>query len=417
MTTMTITKASEIPGETTLKVEVPVDYVQAARNKAASKFAKRAKVKGFRKGKVPRDVVLRMYKDGIRESVLQELVNESWKTAVEQEGLKPIADPRIKDLQFEDDQPLTFQLMIETKPELKLDRISGFEVKRKSTKITDAQVDEQLEAMTRKKSPWAPVEGEKAQIGDLLTANVVVLTKGQKEAEPKPAQLVIGDGSAIPEIEERLMEMEIGEKKETSVRYPDDFPDETMRGQSRSVRLELLEIKRQDLAELDDEFAREMGDFETLDDLKKVIGKDLQSELDREADVDVRRQIIELISTANNVAAPDGMVHRFTAAYAEGYEVGQDQFEGFANEFRPMAESQVRRDLILDAISEQNGLKATEDDIDEKVAEIAKQRNAEPGEVYASLEKAKRLNELERGITERKIFDFLLAQNTIVDEL
>ena len=93
--------------------------------------------------------------------------------------------------------------------------------------------DEQLEAMTRKKSPWAPVEGEKAQIGDLLTANVVVLTKGQKEAEPKPAQLVIGDGSAIPEIEERLMEMEIGEKKETSVRYHDDFPDETMCWKSR----------------------------------------------------------------------------------------------------------------------------------------------------------------------------------------
>ncbi len=416
MSTISITKAGEIPGETTLKVEIASVDVQTASDKAAAKFAKRARIKGFRKGKVPKDVILRMYGDGIRESVLQDLVNESWKTAIEQEDLKPIADPRIKDLKFENDQPLTFELLVETKPELELTRISGFEVKRKSATVSDSDVDDQLDSINKKKSAWAPVEGEKPQLGDLVTANVTVIQEGEEPGEPKPAQLVIGDGSAIPEIEERLMELDIAEVKVTSVRYPDDFSDETMRGQSRSVRLELLEIKRQELAELNDDFAKEMGDFETIDDLRKAIREDLENEAKREADAGVRQQIIELIATANNVAAPEGMIQRFTAAYAEGYEVGQEQFEGFANEFRPIAESQVRRDLILDALSEQNDLKATEDDIDEKVAEIAKQRNAEPGEVYASLEKAKRLTELERTLTEQKIFDFLLDQNTIVDE-
>jgi trigger factor len=416
MNDISITKTSEIPGEATLQVEIPAEMVESATNKAASRYAKRARVKGFRKGKVPRNVILRMYKDGIRESVLQDLVNESWKSAIEQEDLKPIADPRIKDLKFEDQEPVTFQLLVEIKPELELERISGFEVKRKVATVVDEMIDQQLEKMAKQKAPWSPVENDKPVLGDLVVASITVVSEGDDNpAEPSPIQLILGDGSAIPEVEERLMEMTAGETKDTTVRYPDDFPDESMRDQSRSIKLDLTEVKRQDLPAMDDDFAREVGDFETVDDLKAAIRKDMEDEATREGDADVRRQLIELLSAANNIIAPEGMVQRVTAAFAEGYEVPQEQFEGFANEFRQIAEARVRRDLILDSLAEKHELKATEDDIDERIAEIAKQRDEEPGQVYASLEKAKRLNELEHSLTEQKIFDFLLEKNTVVD--
>ena len=415
MADIVITKSSEEPGVKHLKVEVPVEMVDAAEKKAATYYAKRVKLPGFRKGKVPHNVIKKKFPEAIQENVIRELVEASWKAALDQEDLEPIAEPQVKDLKLESGSPLTFQLSVAVKPELELSRIGGFKLTRKITSVTDAMVDMQLEAMQRQRAPWVPVEGEKPISGDLASFTITPIEDGEP-LENNQYQVVLGEGQALPDIEDQIMRMVPEETGDAKVKFPDDFPDESKRGESRTIRVELHEVKRQQLPELTDEFAREVGDFDSVDALKSTVRSDLEAEARREGDAEVRRQVISEIEAANAVEAPRPMVQRVMSAFAQAYQVPDDQLEKFASEFAPVAERQVKRDLIVDHIAEQQGLKATEEDLDDRIAEIAKKQNSDPGKVYASLEKAKRLTELERSITDEKVFKYLEEQSTITDE-
>lgn len=411
-----ITQSGEEPGAKSLKVEVPVELVHEAEERAISYYAKKARLPGFRAGKAPAELVRRRYKDAIRESALRELIDESWKAAVQQQSLKPLADPHIHHLKFDDGAPLTFEFHVEVKPDLKLDRLGGFTLNRQATPVTDEMVAAQMEELRRQKAPWvpAPDAGAKPETGALVRLTLATLENGEPK-DPKQHELVVGEGQAIPALEEHIRALAPGETRDADVRFPDDFPDETKRGQVRSVRVTVHEVKRRELPELGDAFAREIGDFESVEDLKKAIRHDLELDAAREADADLRRQVIEQVGAANNIAAPRPLVERVLAAFARAYEIPEDQLEKFAVEFRPIAEAQVRRDLILDHVAGEANLKATEQEVDGRVAELAARRKIEPGQLYASLQKANRLRELERTITEEKVFSHLLSLSTITD--
>ena len=415
MVEIVVTKSSEEPGVKTLRVEVPVELVETAEKKAASYYAKRVRLPGFRKGKVPLAVIKKKFPDAIRDNVIRDLVEESWKVALDQESLEPIAEPQVSDLKMEAGSPITFQLAVAVKPELELSRVGGFKLTRKVAKVTDAMVEMQVDSLRKQRAPWAPVEDENPVTGDLVSITITPLEEGGSQ-EGKQYQVVLGDGQALPDIEEQVMRMRSGETAETSVRLPDDYPDEAKRGAARAIRIELHEVKRQQLPDLTDEFAREVGDFDSTDALKSAVRSDLEVEAGREADMEVRRLLIEEIQSANAVDAPRPMVQRVMSAFAEAYQIPDDKLEEFATEFGPVAERQVKRDLIIGHLAEKEDLKASEEDIDERVAEIAKQSNSEPGKVYASLEKSKRLSELERSITDDKVFNYLMEQSTIQDE-
>jgi trigger factor len=413
MPDIVITKSREEPGAASLRVEVPVERVRAAEDKATAYYAQRARLPGFRKGKAPTAVVRKRFHDAIREDVLRELIGESWKAAVEQERLKPIADPRVRDLKFEENTPVTFELFVEVKPDIKIGRLGGFKLGRKVPKVTDEMVDAQLEELRRQKAPWAP-HTEQPRTGDLVQITVATLEGGQSTDE-KRYELVLGQRQAIPDVEAALMGMTPGQTADVEVKLPDDFPDPAKRGQPRTVRLTLHEAKRQELPPLDDGFAREIGDFETVADLRKAVREDLEREAIREADTDVRRQLLEQIIAANNLEAPRPLVERLLASYAQVYEISDSQLERFAAEFRPIAEAQVRRDLVLDFVMETQKLQATEEELDARIAQLAERRKIEPGQLHASLQKTGRLRELERSITEEKILGHLLQQSTVTE--
>ncbi|MFQ5703498.1 MAG: trigger factor [Gemmatimonadales bacterium] len=414
MTEITITTASEEPGARNLKVEVPVERVEAAETKAARYYAKRVKLPGFRKGKVPLGVIRKKFRDAIRETVLRELVDESWKAAVAKDDFHPIAEPRVTGLQFDDGNPLTFEFAVAVKPQIRLDRIGGFELTRKVPRVTDAMIDAQLEELRKQRAPWAPVESGNPKEGELTSVTITQLDDEAREGQRY--QFVLGQGQALADIEEQVKQLEPGQSAEATVTFPDDFSDESKRGQTRKVRIELHEIKRQDLPALDDSFAGEVGDFDSLDALRAAIRSDLEAEAGREGDASLRNQLLEQIMAANSIEAPRPMVQRVLSAFAKAYEVPDEHVEKFTAEFTPVAERQVKRDLIIDHVAQASDLKATEDEVDDRVAEIAKKRGVEPGQVYASLQKANRLNEIERGITEEKIFAYLLEQSTVNEE-
>src|ERR687888_502657 len=281
-----VKKTKVEPGEASLEVSIPPENVKAAEDRATKFYQQRARLPGFRRGKVPAAVVRKKFADDIRQETLRELVQESWRVAQQQEELKPIADPHIHNLKWEAGAPVTFEFHVELKPELTLPRLGNFRLTRKVAAVTAAQVEAQLNAMREQRAPWTPVAGEKPKPKDLVDITIANRENGELK-DPQPYQFVLGEGRAIPEVEERIMSLLPGESVDATVRFPDDFAEEAKRGQTRDIHLTLREVKRQELPALDDAFARETGDFESLDALRAAITADLGKEAEREADARV----------------------------------------------------------------------------------------------------------------------------------
>lgn len=414
MSAITVTKTSEDAASKNLRVTIPVERVEEATSKAVRQYAKRARLPGFRQGKAPDAVVRRRFSNEIRQWVIEEVIREGWEEAKTAESLKPISDPSIRNLKFEEGQPVEFELLVEVRPELTLGRLGGFSLTRTVPPVTEAMVTEQLGRLREQRATWLPVEGAKPAPGEMVRVDVAPLEDGEVR-EAQPYTMVLGDGQALPALEEKIMTLLPGQTIDTEVRFPDDHADESRRGKSRAVRLTLHEVKRQELPALDDALAREVGDFETLDALRDAVRADLATGAAREADASVREQLVQQLLEANRIEAPASMVDRMLHSLLHAYEVGHDKAEQFNTEFRPVAAAQVRRELLLSAVAEQHDLKATEAEVDARIARIAEQRKATPAQIYTSLEQAKRLPELTRSITEEKVFDFLLSQSTVTE--
>jgi trigger factor len=407
-----ITKTASEPGAASLAVTVPVDRVREAEERATRSYQARARLPGFRKGKAPAAIVRKQFAADIREQTLRDLVQHSWKTALEQEQLKPIADPHIHDLKWEDGVPVTFTFHVELRPEVTLARLGGYTLKRTVTAVTDAQLQAQLETLREQHAPWTPVAGEKPKPKELVHVTIAQ-REGETTKDPQPYHFVLGEGRAIPDVEERIMGMLPGETVDATVRFPDDFSDPTKRGQTRDIRLTLHEVKRQEVAPLDDAFAREIGDFDSLEALRRAVRGDLEHDAARDADARVRADLVAQLVAANNVIAPRPLVERAVLLYAQAYSIPEERLAQFATEFRPVAEQQVQRDLVLDWVVEQHGLRATPAELEQKLQELATRRSVPVAELRASLEKHQRLRELERSVTEEKVFTFLLSQSTV----
>jgi trigger factor len=442
-TGIAITAAAQDAARRTYAVSVSPERVRAAEAATTERYARQIKVQGFRKGKAPASVVRRRYGDAIRQSVIEELLRASWEAARDQDGLKPIADPQVRNVKFEDGAPLTFELLVDVKPEIALERLGGFRLTRRQAAVTDEMVDAQLTSLREQRAPWVPV-AERAKPGDLVEATIINLDEPQaapdgrgaghdtSEAPPagsrsssgatdaaaaEPVRFVLGQGRALPELETHLMELDPGGTWEGTVRFPDDHPDAAKRGQSRRVRATLGEVKRQTLPDLTDEFAHEVGEFDSVAALRAAARTDLEAEAKREAEARVRGELIDQIAAANNVAVPPSLLDRALGAYVAAYGIPEDQRARFAGEFRPVAEAGVRRDLIIETVAELKGLAASGDAVASRIAEVARRRGETPAAVRAALEKAGRLRELERSITEENVFTFLLGQSTVEDAL
>ena len=396
-----------------VQVSVPADSVKEAEDKAARRYASSVRLPGFRPGKAPPTMVRKKFAEAIRQEALEAIVSEAYKEVLEKEDLKVASQPHVHDLKFEDGKPLTFELHFELRPTVNLARTSGFRVTRRNVIVSDENVREQIEHIRDQRAAWAPVDG-KPEPGDMVNVEISAGEKLGQEANSYP--IVLGSGQAIPGIEELIMEAAPGETVERPVKWPDDFADETQRSQTKTVRVKLQDVKRKSAAELDDAFAREVGDFDSLDALQAAVRTDLTDNSNREADAEVRQKLIDEIIGANPFDVPPSWVKQFAQNYAEAYQIPEQDREKFSTEFKSMAERQIRRDLVVETIAERESLAATEKDVDDRITEQAEVRGVSPAQIYAQLEKAGRLKEIERSLTEDKVFKWLLDKNEVQTE-
>ncbi|MEN9507528.1 MAG: trigger factor [Gemmatimonadota bacterium] len=405
------------PTETTgvsrrLQISVPADTVASFEDQAARKYATQVRIPGFRPGKAPPSMVRKRFPEAVRQEAIEIVINEAFRVAIEQQGLKLAAQPHVHDLKANPGEALEFELHCEVRPELALDRVDGFTITRKENVVTDELIEEQIERIRDQKAQWTPVE-EKAAPGDMVTVSLATADADGTLPEGKEYRIVLGGGQAIPGIEELIMETVPGATTEKSVRWPDDFPDETQRGTTKLVRVAVKDVKKKTLPALDDAFAREVGDFDTVQALRDAVRTDMTEHAKREADADVKGQLIEQIIEANPFDVPKAWVMQMVDGYMQMYGVPEQQRQNFAQEFMPMAERQVRRDLVIDTLAERESLQASAADVDARIEELAKARNADPGQVYAQLQKSGRLTEIERELTEERVFAWLLEKNPV----
>jgi trigger factor len=410
--TITITPTESAGVSRRMQISVPADTVASYEEKAARKYATQARIPGFRPGKAPAAMVRKRYAAEVRQEAIELAMNDAFREAVEREGLKLAAQPHVHDLKAEPGQPLEFELHCEVRPELTLERLDGFTVTRRDSAVTDELVEEQIEKIREQKADWAPVEDKPAP-GDMVTVMLSTADADGSLPEGKEYRLVLGGGQAIAGIDELIMETSPGGTTERQVRWPEDFPDESQRGAAKLVRVVLTDVKRKSLPALDDAFAREIGDFDTVQILRDAVRADMGEHSKREADAEVRGQIIDQIVEANPFDVPKAWVMQLVDGYMQMYGVPDAEKQRFTQEFIPMAERQVRRDLIIDTIAERESLTASASAVDARIEELAKARNVDPGQVYAQLQKSGRLQEIERELTEDRVFGWLLEKNPV----
>ena len=398
--------------ERRLQISVSADRVAEARERATRRVAKQARLPGFRPGKAPDAVVRKKFASEIQQEALETLMREAYQSVIETEQLEPVTQPHAHDVKFAEGEPLTFELHCEVKPVIELPRLAGFRVKRPAPTVSEAMVNDQIAHLRDQRATWAPVD-EKPREGDMVAVLLAVAGDDGAMQEGKEYRIVLGAGQAIGPIEEVITELAPLGTIERPVKWPDDFPDEAQRGKSKTVRVTLNDVKRKVLPALDDALARELGDFDSLAALGKAVRDDLEAAAKREADAAVRGALMDEVLGANAFDVPPTWVRSLIGAYAEAYQVPEGEREKFAGEFRRTAERQVRRDLVVETIAAREKLAAKESDVDEKVAELAVKRGADTGQVYAALQKAGRLKEIERAITEDRVFEWLLPKSTV----
>ncbi len=398
-----------------MSVTVPASVVQQEERRAAKHLASRARLKGFRKGHVPAKVIESRFGGTLRQKALDKLIGEAYRTALAAQDLTPISEGEIQQVIYEPEQDLVFSISFDVQPRIEIAQLGGFAVERPVAEVSDEHVDEVLARIQEQNGAWKPVEQGRPEDRDLVSVLIKKL-QGQEADEGKEYEFLLGRGDALPDIETAIKSLESGASGEFDVSFPEDFPDESRRGDSERIQITLVARKIQELPELDDDLAKQVGDFETLHDLKTRVREDLDKEAGEEVENVVRGRLLDMLLDANPFEVPASMVDRYAdEVIGDQPNVDPERLEEIRASIRVEAERAVKRILLVEEVAETQGLVATEDDIDTRVEEIAEVNASTAAKVYANLQKAGRIEMLARELTERKVFDFLKEQSEITD--
>jgi len=399
----------------TMNVIVPSGVVNSERRRLTGELAARVKLPGFRKGHVPSSVVEKRFGQSLSREALDKLIGAAYREALSQQELNPISEGEVDNVQYEPDHDLTFSISFDVRPEIELSRLGGFRVERPAVNGLEDKLEQVLGRLREEKGTWHPLEEGKPEDGNLVEVEIQRMNDGEV-GEAQPYQLVLGQGDATPNIEEAIKSLEIDGSGDFVVRFPDDFPNEERRGQEEHLHIRLDSRQHLVLPELDAEFAKSLGEFEGVEDLNEKIQADLEKEAEEQAESVVRGKLLDAILDANPFTVPVSMVDRYVESVLGNPEgVPPEKLTEAKEQLSPQAEHAVKRILAIDRLSEIQELGATEEDLDDRIEEIAEKSGDTPARIYASLQKGERLEALEREITERKVFDFLKEQSEITE--
>ena len=401
-----------------MSVTVPAVIVQAEERKASNRLASQARLKGFRKGRVPTKVIESRFGGSLRQEALDKLIGAAYKEALAARELRPISEGEIEDLQYKPEEDLTFAITFDVEPVFDVSTTSGFVIERPSQSVTDEQVEGVLERIQEQNGVWQPMEEGVPEEKDMVSVTITRLgDDGEAADEGRDYDLVVGSGDAIPDIEAAIRTLEPGKTGDFDISFPEDFPDEDRRGDSEKIRV-VMKSRRERWTFLPwttNWRNRSVSSKRWMNSQAKI-REDMEKEASQQADAAVRGRLLDFVIDANPFEVPGSMVARYSDQIIGNPEnVDAEKIAEFREQIRPEAERAVKRILVIERLAEIQSLQASDDDIDARIEEIAEANNTEPAKVYAELQKAGRLETMERELTENAVFEFLMGQSEITD--
>lgn len=407
-----------------LSIEVSHEEYLAELEEAYQKLGKRVTVKGFRKGKIPRAILERYYKQDTESQVYTHLIEHGYVWALQDQKIDPVGPPRISDLKKDDNQPLTFVAEVEIKPKVTVSKYKGISVKKPPVEVAEEELGKELEALRQAHAQITPLPEETAvQKGQIAIVDFVGKIDGQpfEGGSGQGAMLEVGMGRFLKDFEEGLLGMKKGEKKTVPVHFPKDYPSPELAGKKAEFEITLNDLKEKVLPELNDDFARDLGNFESLEQVRAQITEHMTRQKEQVARGEMYQQILDVLIAEHPFEVPAVLVEQELDAMLENTKRHLQQQrltleqaglspEEFRNRNRELALRRVKAFFLFDAIAHAEAIQITAEEMKGRIEEIAKNMGQPPEAVAAYYQRQQMLPMIQNQIMEEKILDFLIAE-------
>ncbi|MBV9302225.1 MAG: trigger factor [Acidobacteriaceae bacterium] len=403
-----------------LEIEVPLEEVERAKERVTNSIKQRARLPGFRPGKAPTSLIESRFQSEIRSEVLDALLPQAFRDRVQKEDLKVVGTPDVSELHFEPGQPIRFKAVFEVAPVFDVGEYRGLPVKYQEPTVTDEEITKRLESMRESKAEYINLDPRLIENGDFVLVHLKSVS-GLSEPIDQDVQIQVGAEDTLPAFTENLLGANPEEMKEFDLTYPEDYAQESLAG--KTVRFELTPkvIRKKELPALDDEFARDLGDYQTLDELKDAVKKSIFHEKQYVAQQEAKEELIDQLVRQNDFPVPEAYVDRQIENQVKA-RLGDLAGRGvdpstIKLDWQKVKESQqdkalksVKASLLLEKISQRESIYATKDEVDREVQRIARQEREAVPVTRARLEKEGMLGRIADHIQAEKTLHFLFEQ-------
>jgi trigger factor len=407
-----------------LSIEVPREVVDAEIDRVARDYGRKARIPGFRPGKVPSRVIRQRFRHEILHDVTHELVPRAVDEAVREKGIEPVSTPDIREVVLEEGKPMTFTATFDTLPPFEVGDLSTIALTRTAVAIADEAVSDALERLRTRAARYEGVEGRGVIDGDILTVDIERKDSTGAGDNHTDVSLEMGAAANPPGFDAQLLGLEVGGTRTFSITFPEDYASEELRNQTVTYTVALKAIKRRTLPALDDEFAKDMGDFENLDALRARVKADLEHEAGHSAENELRGALMTQLATRVPFEIPASLVEREIDRRLEDFasrlmqqnidprQAGID-WGAFRESQRATAKDAVASALVLDELARKEALTVSEDEVDAEIGRYAERTGRTPVAVRAALEKDGGISRIYAGLRREKSVDYVMTRATI----
>ena len=410
-----------------LTIEIPRDVVDAQIDRVARDYSRKARIPGFRPGKAPARVIKQRFRDQILHDVAHELVPPAIDEAMRERGLEPVDTPDVRDVNVEEGQALTFTASFDTVPAFEPGDLSAVSLRRPRVAIDDEAVAGALQRLRERAARYEPVEGRGVVEGDTVTVDLDRRDPDGKIDSHKDVAVTLGAKVNPPGFDEQLLGLEAGATKTFTIQYPADYAITELQNTSVEYTATVKALKRRVVPELDDEFAKDLGDFQTLDALRARVREDLEHEARHAAERDVRAEMMKQLAARVPFEVPASLIEREIDRRLEDFarrlmeqnidprQAGVD-WQGFRESQRDVSREAVASAIALDEIARREQLQVSEEEVEAEIARYGERTGRAAAAVRAALEKEGGLSRVYAGLRREKSIDFVMARATIAGE-
>jgi trigger factor len=410
-----------------ISVEVPADEVTRETDVLVQKYQRAARLPGFRRGHVPASIIRQRFKEDLKSDVVEALVPKYFRKETEKLGMIPVSQPRVTDLHIHEGEPLTFKASFEVLPEIKVEGYKELRAEHPQIEVKDEEVEEALSNIRDQHATFTSVEGRQLQDGDFAQASMDGRPK-DADNKTKPVHMdevliEIGGKNTVPEFTANLRGANAGEEREFEVKYAEDADDKRLAGKTFIYIVKVQAIKQKNLPELNDDFAKELGEFSDLDQVRKQIRENILAERKQTSEREAKDKLVTELVKRNEFELPEALIDRqidlrlergLRALAAQGMKVEDMKkmdLPRLRAGQREQAMQDVKSSLLLDRIAELEGISASEDDLNREVESVARQTKQTSESVRARLTQEGGLDRIRNRIRNEKTLDFLYHQS------